>query len=72
MIRLVPIAAGEYGVLANHAPHAAQLKAGILQILHEETEYEYIPVLRVDLTKPSNVAAKLPSLGWGNINHHLL
>ena len=35
---IVPIAAGEYGVIADHAPHVAQLKAGVLQILHEGTE----------------------------------
>jgi len=32
---IVPGAAGEYGVTANHVPLVAQLKAGVLQILHE-------------------------------------
>jgi F-type H+-transporting ATPase subunit delta len=32
--------AGEYGVTANHVPYVAQLKPGVLQILHEETTSE--------------------------------
>jgi len=35
---IVPIAAGEYGVIADHAPHVTKLKPGVLQILHEGTE----------------------------------
>lgn len=31
---IVPGAAGEYGVTANHVPLVAQLKPGVLQILH--------------------------------------
>ena len=32
---IVPGAAGEYGVTADHVPLVAQLKAGVLQIFHE-------------------------------------
>jgi len=35
---IVPGAEGEYGVIADHAPHGAQLKPGVLQILHEDGE----------------------------------
>ena len=33
---IVPGAAGEYGVTADHVPLVAQLKAGVLQIIHED------------------------------------
>lgn len=33
---ILPGAAGEYGVTANHVPYVAQLKPGVVQILHEE------------------------------------
>ena len=32
---IVPGAAGEYGVTADHVPFIAQLKPGVLQIMHE-------------------------------------
>lgn len=34
---IVPGVEGEYGVTANHVAYVAQLKPGVLQILHEET-----------------------------------
>lgn len=34
---IVPGAAGEYGVTSDHVPLVAQLKPGVLQILHEGT-----------------------------------
>ena len=34
---IIPGVEGEYGVTANHVPYVAQLKPGVLQILHEET-----------------------------------
>ncbi len=34
---IVPGAAGEYGVTADHVPVVAQLKPGVLQILHSGT-----------------------------------
>ncbi|CAB9506664.1 synthase subunit delta', mitochondrial [Seminavis robusta] len=33
---IIPGTEGEYGVTANHVPYVAQLKPGVLQILHEE------------------------------------
>lgn len=33
---IVPGAEGEFGVTADHVPLVAQLKAGVLQIIHEE------------------------------------
>lgn len=33
---IIPGSEGEYGVTANHVPYVAQLKPGVLQILHEE------------------------------------
>jgi F-type H+-transporting ATPase subunit delta len=32
---IIPGAAGEYGVTADHVPVVAQMKPGVLQILHE-------------------------------------
>eukprot|EP00816_Leptocylindrus_hargravesii_P010787 CAMPEP_0196810830 /NCGR_PEP_ID=MMETSP1362-20130617/14489_1 /TAXON_ID=163516 /ORGANISM="Leptocylindrus danicus, Strain CCMP1856" /LENGTH=137 /DNA_ID=CAMNT_0042185987 /DNA_START=108 /DNA_END=521 /DNA_ORIENTATION=+ len=43
---IVPGAAGEYGVTADHVPLVAQLKAGVLQIIHEdggEPEKFFVP-----------------------------
>jgi len=34
---ILPGLSGEYGVTANHVPYVAQLKAGVVQILHQET-----------------------------------
>jgi len=43
---IVPGAAGEYGITADHVPVVAQLKPGVLQILHEgssEVEKYFVP-----------------------------
>lgn len=37
---IIPGVDGEYGVTVNHVPTVAQLKPGVLQILHEEGETE--------------------------------
>ena len=37
---IIPGAAGEYGVTANHVPYVAQLKPGVLQIFGEENTVE--------------------------------
>jgi len=37
---IVPGAAGEYGITADHVPIVAQLKPGVLQIMHEGAEAE--------------------------------
>ena len=36
---IVPGVAGEYGVTANHSPIVAQMKAGVLQIIHLVRSY---------------------------------
>ena len=36
---IIPGAEGEYGVTPNHVPYVAQLKPGVLQILHEEGNF---------------------------------
>lgn len=33
---IIPGSEGEYGVTANHVPYVSQLKAGVLQIIHED------------------------------------
>jgi len=33
---ILPGSSGEYGITANHVPYVAQLKPGVVQILHEE------------------------------------
>jgi F-type H+-transporting ATPase subunit delta len=43
---IIPGAAGEYGVTADHVPVVAQMKAGVLQIIHEgssEPEKYFVP-----------------------------
>lgn len=37
---ILPGVSGEYGITANHVPYVAQLKAGVVQILHEENTPE--------------------------------
>ena len=37
---IIPGAAGEYGVTANHVPYVAQLKPGVFQIYREENTTE--------------------------------
>jgi len=54
---IVPGAAGEYGVTADHVPVVAQLKPGILQIIHEgsgEPE-KYFVAGGFSLTHPNSV-----------------
>jgi F-type H+-transporting ATPase subunit delta len=36
---IIPGVEGEYGVTPNHVPYVAQLKPGVLQILHEEGNF---------------------------------
>jgi hypothetical protein len=36
---IIPGVEGEYGVTPNHVPYVAQLKPGVLQILHEEGSF---------------------------------
>ena len=37
---IIPGSEGEYGVTANHVPYVSQLKAGVLQIIHEDGSSE--------------------------------
>lgn len=37
---IIPGADGEYGVTVNHVPVVSQLKAGVLQIIHESGDPE--------------------------------
>lgn len=37
---ILPGTEGEYGVTAGHVPYVAQLKPGIVQILHEDSSAE--------------------------------
>jgi hypothetical protein len=37
---IIPGVEGEYGVTGGHVPYVAQLKPGVLQILHEENQSE--------------------------------
>jgi F0F1-type ATP synthase epsilon subunit len=37
---IIPGLEGEYGVTVNHVPTVSQLKAGVLQIMHEEGQAE--------------------------------
>lgn len=37
---IIPGSEGDYAISANHVPYIAQLKPGVLQILHEENSSE--------------------------------
>jgi F-type H+-transporting ATPase subunit delta len=55
---IIPGVEGEYGVTANHVPYVAQLKPGVLQILHEETggdPEKYFVAGGYALTHPNSV-----------------
>lgn len=53
---IVPGAAGEYGVTADHVPVVAQLKPGVLQIIHEDGEPEKFFVAGgFSLTHPNSI-----------------
>jgi F-type H+-transporting ATPase subunit delta len=59
---IVPGAAGEYGVTANHVPLVAQLKAGVLQILHEASgePEKYFVAGGFSLTHENSVTVRIP------------
>jgi ATP synthase, Delta/Epsilon chain, beta-sandwich domain len=55
---IIPGVEGEYGVTANHVPYVAQLKPGVLQILHEESggdPEKYFVAGGYALTHPNSV-----------------
>lgn len=58
---IVPGAAGEYGITADHVPVVAQLKPGVMQILHEgtsEAEKYFVPG-GFSITHPNSVTVSL-------------
>ena len=60
---IVPGAAGEYGITADHVPIVAQLKPGVLQIMHEGAEPEkYFVAGGFSLTHDNSVTVRL--LPW--------
>ena len=63
---IVPGAAGEYGITADHVPIVAQLKPGVLQIMHEGAEAEkYFVAGGFSLTHENSVTVRsVPSLGF--------
>ena len=57
---IVPGAAGEYGITADHVPIVAQLKPGVLQIMHEGAEPEkYFVAGGFSLTHDNSVTVRL-------------
>mmetsp|Transcript_40015 Transcript_40015/g.58852 ORF Transcript_40015/g.58852 Transcript_40015/m.58852 type:complete len:173 (+) Transcript_40015:232-750(+) len=53
---IVPGATGEYGVTADHSPIVAQMKAGVLQIMHADGEPEkYFVSGGFSLTHPGSI-----------------
>lgn len=57
---IIPGIDGEYGVTVNHVPTVAQLKPGVLQILHEEGEAEkYFVAGGFALTHANSVTVRL-------------
>ena len=66
---IVPGAAGEYGITADHVPIVAQLKPGVLQILHEGAEAEkYFVAGGFSLTHENSVTVRFFTsccLGFG-------
>ena len=72
---IVPGAAGEYGVTADHVPVVAQLKPGILQIIHEgsgEPE-KYFVAGGFSLTHPNSVTVRRIKFCFHSLgsNYHL-
>ena len=60
---IIPGVDGEYGVTVNHVPTVAQLKPGVLQILHEEGEAEkYFVAGGFALTHDNSVTVR----GWAS------
>lgn len=56
---IIPGSEGEYGVTRDHVPTVAQLKPGVLQILHEDGETEkYFCSGGFALTHPDSVTVR--------------
>jgi F-type H+-transporting ATPase subunit delta len=59
---IIPGVEGEYGVTANHVPYVAQLKPGVLQILHEENSSDvekYFVAGGYALTHPDSTTVRV-------------
>jgi len=58
---IVPGSAGEYGITAKHVPIVAELKAGVLKILHGEgkEEEKYFVPGGFSITHPDSVTVSL-------------
>jgi len=57
---IIPGAAGEYGVTADHVPVVAQMKAGVLQIIHDgssEPEKYFVPG-GFSITHPNSITVR--------------
>ena len=64
---IIPGSEGEYGVTANHVPYVAQLKPGVLQILHEEVGGEpekYFVAGGYALTHENSTTVRTLLVGW--------
>jgi F-type H+-transporting ATPase subunit delta len=64
---IIPGVESEYGVTANHVPYVAQLKPGVLQILHEENSGEpekYFVAGGYALTHPDSTTVRSDSIPW--------
>jgi len=64
---IVPGAEGEFGVTADHVPLVAQLKAGVLQIIHEEgsePEKYFVPG-GFSLTHENSTTVSVMLVQWG-------
>ena len=63
---IIPGVEGEYGVTPNHVPYVAQLKPGVLQILHEEglaDSEKYFVAGGYALTHENSVTVSIPPIG---------
>lgn len=57
---IIPGSEGEYGVTVDHVPTVAQLKPGVLQILHDDGETEkYFCSGGFALTHPNSVTVRI-------------
>lgn len=69
---IIPGVEGEYGVTANHVPYVAQLKPGVLQILHEENQAEpekWFVCGGYSLTHPDSATVRSDSVLWNTDLH---
>ena len=61
---ILPGQEGEYGVTANHVPYVAQLKPGLMQVIHENNPSEpekYFVAGGYAFTHPNSTTVRTPS-----------